>query len=114
MSRCWDFAKDPGGQGRGAAAIDASGDGHAWTPVRDTLVGPAWGDDWTIDESLPATVVGGTSLWIRARLLTNGSPNTTYSVAQFGRNRDDPSQPTFGIVAGLAVPTERVDRDAIE
>jgi hypothetical protein len=114
MARCWDFAKDPGGQGRGAAAIDASGDGHAWTPVRDTLVGPAWGDDWTIDESLPATVVGGTSLWIRARLLTNGSPNTTYSVAQFGRNRDDPSQPTFGIVAGLAVPTERVDRDAIE
>jgi serine/threonine protein kinase len=101
MSRCWDFTMDPGGQGRGAAVIDASADGAAWTPIRGTLDGPAWGDDWTIDESLPATVVGGTSLWIRARLLTNGSPNTTYSVAQFGRNRDDPSQPTFGIVAEL-------------
>ena len=107
MSRCWDFTKDTGGQGRGVAAIDASGDGAAWTPVRDTLVGPAWGDDWTIDESLPATVVGGTSLWIRVRLLTNGSPNKTYSVAQFGRNRDDPSQPTFGIFAELEAPPGR-------
>jgi len=37
--------------------------------------------------------------------LTNGSPNSTYSVAQFGRNRDDPSQPTFGIEAELEPET---------
>jgi len=101
-SRCWDFTKEPGGLGRGAAAIDASRDGVEWTSIRDAVAGPDWAGGWLFDEPLPAAVLGGRSLWIRARLLTNGSPNTTYSVAQFGRNRDDPSQPTFGIVVELA------------
>ena len=106
-SRCWDFTKEPGGHGRGAVALDASPDGTMWTRIRDGIAGRSWGDDWTIDESLPATVAGGTSVWIRVRLLTEGSPNTTYSVAQFGRNRDDPSQPTFGITAELSGPPDR-------
>ena len=69
--------------------------------IRDTITGPVWAGDWTIDEPLPDTSLGGRSLWVRVRLLTDGSPNTAYSVAQFGRNRDDPSQPAFGIVAEL-------------
>jgi hypothetical protein len=98
---CWDFTREPGGFGRGASAVEVSRDGTDWVTIRDSLHGPAWGEDWDIDESLPAVVLGGTSIWIRARLITNGSPNSTYSVAQFGRNRDDPAQPTFGIAAEL-------------
>ncbi|MGI9176816.1 MAG: serine/threonine-protein kinase [Pirellulales bacterium] len=104
VSQCWDFTPEPGGMGRGAAAVDVSQDGIEWITIRDTIAGLAWGDDWSIDEPLPAAVLGGRSLWVRARLLTNGSPNTGYSVAQFGRNRADPSQPTFGIVAEFARP----------
>ena len=100
-SRCWDFTTEPGGVGRGAAAIEVSRDGTEWLVIRDTITGPVWAGDWTIDEPLPDTSLGGRSLWVRVRLLTDGSPNTAYSVAQFGRNRDDPSQPAFGIVAEL-------------
>jgi hypothetical protein len=101
VSRCWDFVAEPGGAGRGAAAIDVSRDGGTWIPVRDAIAGPEWGGDWVIDEPLPTAVLGGVAIWVRVRLLTIGSPNITYSVAQFGRNRDDPSQPTFGIIAEL-------------
>lgn len=100
-SRCWDFTREPGGMGRGCAAIDASRDGLLWISVHDAITDSQWAGVCTIDEHLPESVLGGRSLWIRARLLTNGSPNTAYSVAQFGRTRDDPSQPTFGIVADL-------------
>lgn len=110
-SRCWDFTTEPGGTGRGAAAIDASRDGIEWVAVRDAVAGPAWGGDWTIDESLPPSVLGGESLWVRVRLFTNGSPNSAYSVAQFGRNRDDPTQPTFGIVADLTSTPNASDAD---
>lgn len=100
-TRCWDFTRQPGGFGRGASSIDVSRDGTTWVVVREGIGEPRWGEGWDIDEPLPAVVVGGTSIWIRARLLTNGSPNSTYSVAQFGRNRDDRSRPTFGIEAEL-------------
>jgi serine/threonine protein kinase len=100
-TRCWDFTTRPGGYGRGVAAIDVSSGGVEWVAIRDSTIGPEWGKGWTIEEPLPAVVLGGTSLWVRARFLTNGSPNTNYTVAQFGRNRDDASQPTFGIVVEL-------------
>jgi hypothetical protein len=99
---CWDFTKRPGGQGRGAVAVDVSAHGTDWFAIRDGTVGPQWGAEWAIDESLPATVTGGTSLWVRIRLLSTECPNTTYTVAQFGRDRFDPTQRPFGIIAQLA------------
>jgi serine/threonine-protein kinase len=103
-SRCWDFTREPGGMGRGAAALDVSQDGATWVTIRDTIARSDWGQGWVIDEPVPAEVLGGRSVWIRVRFLTNGSPNAGYTVAQFGRNRDDPAQPTFGIVAECAGP----------
>lgn len=100
-TRCWDFTTRPGGFGRGVAAVDVSSDGEDWVAVRDSMAGPEWGKGWMIEEPLPAAVLGGTSLWVRARFLTNGSPNAQYTVAQFGRNRDDAAQPTFSINATL-------------
>ncbi|MFM7242880.1 MAG: serine/threonine-protein kinase [Planctomycetaceae bacterium] len=100
-SRCWDFTTEAGGQGRGSAAIDASGDGVAWSTIGDTISTQAWGECWTLDEPLPKSVLGRQSLWIRVRLYSEGCPNVGYSVAQFGRDRDDPSQPTFRIIAEL-------------
>lgn len=105
-ARCWDFTREPGGIGRGTAALDISRDGDDWVAIRDTIKGREWGRGWVINEPLPAEALGGRSLWIRARLLTNGSLNAGYSVAQFGRNREDQSQPTFGIVAELLPEVE--------
>jgi hypothetical protein len=109
-SRCWDFVTEPGGRGRGLAAIDASGDGVAWSTIGDTISTQAWGECWSLDEPLPKSVLGRQSLWIRVRLYSEGCPNVGYSVAQFGRDRDDPSQPTFGIVAELEPHAPRETR----
>lgn len=99
-TRCWDFTA-LGGGGRGAAAVDVSRDGVEWISVVDMMNRSKWGGNWVTDDPLPAEVLGGTSLWLRARLLTEGSPNTSHSVAQFGRNRDHQAQPALGIIATL-------------
>jgi hypothetical protein len=82
---CTDFTTEPGGIGRGAAAVDVSGDGVAWSVVRDGLSPGRWGDRYELDGPLPERVLGGRSLWVRVRLLTHGSPNVAYTTAQFGR-----------------------------
>ena len=100
-SSCWDFTTRDGGVGRGASAIDISRDGRRWISLADHITNEEWGWEWRIESPLPATVVGGTSLWVRVRLFTEDSPNTAYSVAQFGRNKDDSSRTVFGVVAEL-------------
>jgi serine/threonine protein kinase len=100
-SSCWDFTTRDGGVGRGASAIDISRDGRRWISLADHITNEEWGTEWRIESPLPATVVGGTSLWVRVRLFTEDSPNTAYSVAQFGRNKDDSSRTVFGVVAEL-------------
>jgi hypothetical protein len=82
---CTDFTTEPGGIGRGAAAVEVSGDGVAWTVIRDGLSPVRWGDRYELDQPLPERVLGGRSLWVRVRLLTHGSPNIAYTTAQFGR-----------------------------
>jgi serine/threonine protein kinase len=104
-SSCWDFATREGGVGRGASALDISRNGRVWIPLADHITDKEWGAEWRIESPLPATVVGGTSLWVRVRLLTQDSPNTAYSVAQFGRNKADSSRTVFGIVAELEPDT---------
>lgn len=110
-SRCWDFTREPGGLGRGALALDVSSDGLEWLPLRDSIAGRQWGKNWIIDESLPPAVLGGRSLWIRVRFMTNGSPNAAYSVAQFGRSLDDPFQPTLSVAVELQ-PENTADSQA--
>lgn len=100
-SSCWDFTTRDGGVGRGASAIDVSRDGRLWIPLADHIADKEWGKEWRIDSPLPATVVGGSSLWVRVRLLTEDSTNTAYSVAQFGRSKADSARTVFGVIAEL-------------
>jgi hypothetical protein len=101
---CWDFSKEPGGVGRGAAAIEVSRDGQTWLAVRDGVERRLWGSGWTIDELIPSEACGTTSLWVRVRLLAEAAPNTSYTTAQFGRAESTSTTPVFALDATLAAP----------
>ncbi|MEI7780905.1 MAG: hypothetical protein WCJ18_03145, partial [Planctomycetota bacterium] len=101
QSPTWDFNVEPGGSGRGASAIEVSRDGQAWISVRNNLEPRNWGGDWTVDEALPAALAGATSLWVRMRFLVEGAPNSSYTVAQFGRSTSTATANVFAVEARL-------------
>ena len=72
--------------GRGTGSVDVSNDGNTWLKVCSSIDQLQWGDDQAVDETLPDSILGGTSLWVRVRLLTTGSLKTRYTTAQFGRD----------------------------
>ena len=101
---CWDFTQEPGGVGRGAAAIEVSRDGQTWLSLRNGLEPPEWGRNWQLDEPLPSAVTGGREVWVRIRLLAEDAFNVAYTPAQFGRSAVTSTESIFGIVADLTAP----------
>jgi len=107
---CWDFFMEPGGFGRGAAAIEVSADGTTWHGVRNGLEPRLWGTSWEIDEPLPPAACETSELWVRVRLIVEDAPNFAYTTAQFGRTSSTPAQQAFAITAttediGDSLPT---------
>jgi hypothetical protein len=108
-SFCTDFTLEPGGQGRGASAIEVSRDGREWRVLHDNIATRQWSSDWRIDGPLPGLLLGGTSILIRVRLLTEACPNAAYTVAQFGRAPHPPGDGALRLFLECAGPaTERV------
>ncbi|MFM7740021.1 MAG: cadherin repeat domain-containing protein, partial [Planctomycetota bacterium] len=108
-SPSWDFFTEPGGSGRGASSLEVSRDGATWLSLRNSLEPRSWGADWTYDDFLPQSVLGGTEIWVRMRFYTESAPATSYTVAQFGRSTTAATTNVFGIEATLAanrVPTD--------
>lgn len=103
-SFCTDFTREPGGEGRGAAALDVSRDGSNWLALRDDVTPRAWSGDWRVDERLPTTVIGGTSVWVRVRMISESCPNLAYTVAQFGRAPHPPGGEALSLTAEFAMP----------
>ena len=106
-SFCTDFTREPGGRGRGASAIEVSADGRDWHSLHDNIGTRQWSGDWRIDEPLPALILGGTSILIRVRMLTEACPNTGYTVAQFGRAPHPPGDGALRLVIECAAPDAR-------
>jgi hypothetical protein len=96
---CWDFFKEPGGFGRGAAAIDVSPDGSTWHMIRNGLEPRLWGAAWDIDDPVPPEACGASALWVRVRLRAEDAPNVAYTTAQFGRTVALASKPVFAVSA---------------
>lgn len=96
---CWDFFHEPGGVGRGAAALEASNDGETWHTIRNGLEPRLWGAGWDIDEPLPASACGASTLWVRVRLLAEDAPNVAYTTAQFGRTIAPATKPVLAVTA---------------
>lgn len=100
-SPTWDFTVEPGGRGRGVSALQVSRDGTSWVTVRDTITRRNWGGDWSFDESLPASLTGTSQLWVRMRFLVEGAPNSSYTVAQFGRSTASATATVFAVTARM-------------
>jgi hypothetical protein len=93
----WDF----GGGNRGASSLEVSKDGSNWVSIHNNLEPRKWGEPWSINDALPAEVVGSDSLYIRMRFYTEGAPIPSYTVAQFGRSTSAASANVFEVKADL-------------
>jgi hypothetical protein len=80
-SSLWDW-----GSTRGASKLEVSKDGVNWIALADSLEPPLWGQGWTYDGELPESVMGSSEIWVRMRFLVQNAPNSSYTVAQFGRS----------------------------
>jgi hypothetical protein len=97
---CFADSEDANVQGRGAAALEVSGDGITWVTLRDHLSPPRWGADCFLDADLPGDVLGTTNLWLRMRFLMEAAPAPGgYAVAQFGRSSAAAAENVFEIDA---------------
>ena len=82
--------------GNGAGAIEYSRDGHDWRSLGNTIEPRRWGESVTYEGLLPADACGGTSLWLRVRLLSSGAwKRADYALAQFLRCRPDDAARLF-------------------
>lgn len=104
-SFCTDFTREPGGQGRGASALEVSRDGRNWHALHDDIAAKRWSGDWRVDGPLPGLVLGGTSILIRVQLLTESCPNAGYTVAQFGRAPHPPGDGALRLILECAEST---------
>lgn len=85
--------------GFGSVYVEASADGRNWT---DLINSPApqiaTVDYQTYNKRLPKKVIGGTSIWIRARLFSSHlGAGTMYSHGQFGRSQNPRETPVYSI-----------------
>jgi hypothetical protein len=97
---CFADIEDVNVLGRGAAALEVSGDGSRWVSLCDNLSPTRWGADCFFDADLPEQVLGTTSLWLRMRFLMEGAPAPDgYAVAQFGRSTGAATADVFEIAA---------------
>ena len=122
-SPSWDFYTEPGGYGRGASSLEVSKDGSTWVSLRNSLEPRSWGTDWSINDMLPASVLGTTQLFVRMRFYTENAPASSYTDAQFGRSTSLATNNVFEVEASLssanraptanAVSLEKVPRVSI-
>ena len=68
--------------------VDSSKDGQTWQTVANHLEPRVWGRNIVLNGLLPDDACGGTTLWLRVRLLAEGPwKRTDYCLAQFLRDR---------------------------
>jgi hypothetical protein len=96
--------------GNGACALEFSRDGHDWRPVVNYLEPRIWGQGMLHDGLLPDEACGGTSLWLRIRLLAEGPwKGVDYSVAQFLRKVQGDPETLFELEAECEPAVDAAD-----
>jgi hypothetical protein len=99
---CWDFFREAGGVGRGASAIEISGDGEDWVTIEDNIEPRRWGASIAVAKDLPEKFLNSETLWVRVRCITESAPvENGYNVAQFARTRPDRRSAAFEVTARL-------------
>ena len=92
-----DIASFNFGGSRGGSSIWASKDGVQWELLLDNPVPNRIDSYKTYDGYLPASLLGGSEIYIQVRYLTENSPNSSYSLAQFCRSDAAATRDVFKI-----------------
>lgn len=89
------------GTGYGTVYVDASKDGRTWVSLISSPIPTiATVDYQTYNNALPGAVVGGKSIWVRARLFSNHiGGSSPYSQGQFGRSQNPRKTPVYSFKA---------------
>lgn len=74
------------GSSRGGNSIWASKDGRNWELLLDNPIPNRIDSYKSFDGYLPASLLGGVEIYVQIRYLTENSPNSSYSMAQFCRS----------------------------
>ena len=87
--------------GRGCSMLEASRDGVTWFTLKNSLNPRQWGVGWSYENNLPQELLGSAELWVRVKMYVENSPNSSYTVAQFGRSSSAATAPVFSIRAQI-------------
>jgi hypothetical protein len=99
----WNFnAGGAMGRGSGSASAWASNDGETWINLIDIPTPTKLSQGKTFNEFLPASLLGKKDLFLQIRLKVAGAPNSSYTVAQFGRADASSKNEIFSIEASYS------------
>ena len=100
-----------GGGRVGKASCWASVDGKDWKLVLDNPT-PSRIDSYKVfDDDLPKELTGSKELWVQMRLHVSRAPNSSYTLAQFGRSTANAKSNVFEIKAKLETVEEKKPTD---
>ena len=94
----WNFnAGGAFGNGSGEASAWASKDGTNWINLIDIQTPQKLSESKTFNDYLPENLLGENDIYLQVRMKVKGAPNSSYTVAQFGRSSANSTNEVFFI-----------------
>lgn len=96
----WGNANGWYGSGTGSSSLWASKDGEDYTLLLNNPMPASYVDSYlTYSNTLPLNLLGSSSLYVQVRMQVSGSPNGSYTTAQFSRSSSANPSDVFRISA---------------
>ncbi|MFM6173323.1 MAG: PEP-CTERM sorting domain-containing protein [Sphaerospermopsis kisseleviana] len=96
----WGNANGWFGSGTGSSSLWASKDGADYTLLLNNPMPASYVDSYLIySNTLPLNLLGSSSLYVQVRMQVSGSPNGSYTTAQFSRSSSANPSDVFRISA---------------
>lgn len=94
----WNFnAGGAFGSGSGEASAWVSNDGIEWINIIDIKTPKKLSESKTFHDQLPQVLLGQKDIFLQIRMTVHGAPNSSYTVAQFGRSNANSQSEIFYI-----------------
>ena len=94
----WNFnAGGAFGSGSGEASAWVSNDGIEWINIIDIKTPKKLSESKTFHDQLPQVLLGQKDIFLQIRMTVQGAPNSSYTVAQFGRSNTNSQSEIFYI-----------------
>ena len=96
----WGNANGWFGSGTGSSSLWASKDGSDYTLLLNNPMPANYVDSYlNYSNALPSSLLGSSLLYVQVRMQVSGSPNGSYTTAQFGRSSSANTTEVFQIAA---------------